>query len=74
MERQPIGKKLVYQRKSKGFTQGRLADKSKVTKRTIQRIEGGEVEPQLQTVTMLAEAMQIEVDDLLVLDLSLIHI
>jgi len=70
MERQPIGKKLVYQRKSKGFTQGRLADKSTVTKRTIQRIEGGEVEPQLQTVTMLAEAMQIEVDDLLVLDNS----
>lgn len=68
MEEQSIGKNLVYQRKSKGYTQDRLSEESRVTKRTIQRIESCEVEPQLQTVKMLADALEIEVDDLLVLD------
>lgn len=68
MEGQSTAKNLIYQRTLKGLTQDKLAEESKVTKRTIQRIEKGDVEPQLQTVTMLATALGIEVDDLLIID------
>jgi transcriptional regulator with XRE-family HTH domain len=70
MERHSIGKNLVYQRTLKGFTQEKLAEKSKVTKRTIQRIEKDDVNPQLQTVQLLANALNIEVDDLLQIENS----
>ena len=68
METQSIAKNLVYQRKLKGYTQEQLSEKTQVTVRTIQRIEKGEVNPQLQTVKLLATALDIEVDDLLVLE------
>ena len=68
METQSIAKNLVYQRKLKGYTQEQLSEKTQVTVRTIQRIEKGEVNPQLQTVKLLATALNIEVDDLLILE------
>jgi CubicO group peptidase (beta-lactamase class C family)/transcriptional regulator with XRE-family HTH domain len=68
METQSIAKNLVYQRKLKGFTQEELSEKTQVTIRTIQRIEKGDVTPHLQTVKLLATALHIEVEDLLVLD------
>lgn len=63
-----IARNLVYQRKLKGLTQKDLSDKTNVTIRTIQRIEKGETEPHLQTVKLLATALEIEVDELLPLD------
>lgn len=68
MENQFLSKNLVYQRKLKGYTQEELAEKTSVTVRTIQRIEKGDVSPHLQTVKMLAAALDIEVDDLLNLE------
>ena len=68
METQSVAKNLVYQRKLKGYTQEHLSEKTQVTVRTIQRIEKGEVNPHLQTVKLLATALEIEVDDLLVLE------
>lgn len=68
MENTSIGKVLHYQRKLKGYTQETLAEKSNVTKRTIQRIEKDEVRPQLQTVHLLAEALEIKVDQLQLLE------
>jgi len=68
MTTQSIGKNLVYQRKLKGFTQNKLAELSDVTIRTIQRIEKGDVNPQLQTIKLLANALEIEVDDILVIE------
>jgi len=68
MESQSLSKNLVYQRKLKGYTQEGLAEKTSVTIRTIQRIEKGEVNPHLQTVKLLAAALEIEVDDLLNLE------
>ncbi|MBD0779977.1 serine hydrolase [Maribacter sp. ANRC-HE7] len=68
METQSIAKNLVYQRKLKGYTQEELSEKTQVTIRTIQRIEKGDVNPHLQTIKLLAAALNIEVDDLLVLE------
>ncbi|MUP44725.1 DUF4870 domain-containing protein [Gramella sp. BOM4] len=63
-----LASNLVYQRKLKGYTQKELSQKTNVTVRTIQRIEKGETEPHLQTVKLLATALEIEVEDLLPLD------
>lgn len=68
METQSIAKNLVYQRKLKGYTQEELSEKTQVTVRTIQRIENGDVNPHLQTVKLLATALDIEVENLLVLE------
>ena len=68
METQSIAKNLVYQRKLKGYTQEELSDKTHVTIRTIQRIEKGAVNPHLQTVKLLASALGIDVETLLVLE------
>ncbi len=68
MENQSIAKKLVYQRKLKGYTQEKLSDEAQVTVRTIQRIEKSEVQLHLQTIKLLAAALSIEVDDLSILE------
>lgn len=67
MDSQSLGKNLVYQRKLKGYTQEKLSDKTGVTVRTIQRIEKDEVNPHLETIHMLAEGLEIRVDDLIIL-------
>ncbi|MAZ27062.1 MAG: XRE family transcriptional regulator [Cytophagaceae bacterium] len=68
MDHSSISKNLVYQRKLKGFTQEELAERTQVTVRTIQRIEKGDVNPHLQTVKLLAAALDVDVDDLLPLE------
>lgn len=68
MENRSIGKNLIYQRKLKGYSQEELSEKTQVTVRTIQRIEKDEVNPHLQTVKLLAAALSINVDDLLILE------
>jgi len=68
MENHSIAKNLVYQRKLKGYTQEELSTRTAVTVRTIQRIEKGDVNPHLQTVKLLATALEIDVDDLLNLE------
>lgn len=68
METQSIAKNLLYQRKLKGYTQEELSERTEVTVRTIQRIEKGDVSPHLQTVKLLAAALEVEVSDLLPLE------
>ncbi|MEO0526532.1 MAG: serine hydrolase [Bacteroidota bacterium] len=68
MEIRSIAKNLVYQRKLKGYTQEELSERTQVTVRTIQRIEKGDVNPHLQTVKMLATALDVQVEDLLPLE------
>ncbi len=68
MEVSTIAKNLVYQRKLKGYTQEELSNKTQVTVRTIQRIEKGDVQPHLQTIKMLANALEIELEMLLPLE------
>ncbi|WP_109301274.1 serine hydrolase [Aquimarina sp. AU474] len=68
MEDQSIAKNLIYQRKLKGYSQEELSAKTQVTIRTIQRIEKGDVNPHLQTIKLLATALDIEVEDLLIIE------
>lgn len=63
-----ISENLIYQRKLKGYTQEELSGRTNVTVRTIQRIEKGDVHPHLQTVKLLAAALEIEISDLLPLE------
>ncbi|SDQ76003.1 serine hydrolase [Flagellimonas zhangzhouensis] len=67
MNNASIGERLKYQRKIKGYSQEELAHRTNVTVRTIQRIEKEEVSPHLNTIKLLAVALEIEVDDLVVL-------
>lgn len=68
MKSQSISETLLFQRKLKGITQSELSDKSGVGIRTIQRIEKGEVQPHMQTVKLLAEALDVSIDDLIILE------
>ena len=68
MKNQSLAERLKYQRKSKGFSQEELSLKTNVTVRTIQRIENAEVNPHLNTIKLLAVALDIEVNELLPLD------
>ncbi len=68
MENYSLAKNLTYQRKLKGYSQEDLSEKTNVAVRTIQRIEKGDTNPHLQTIKLLAAALEIEVEDLLVLE------
>ncbi|WP_037348986.1 serine hydrolase [Sediminibacter sp. Hel_I_10] len=65
MTDQSLAERLKYQRKSKGLSQEELALKTNVTVRTIQRIEKSETNPHLNTIKLLAAALDVEVSDLL---------
>ena len=68
MNNTSIGERLKYQRKIKGYSQEELSGRTNVTVRTIQRIENEEVSPHLNTIKLLAAALEVEVSDLLPLD------
>jgi len=55
--------RIVELRKARGWTQEKLAEKSTVTVRTIQRLEAGN-DASLETLTLLARALQVPVRDL----------
>jgi transcriptional regulator with XRE-family HTH domain len=60
----PIHQTLLLARKQKGLTQEELAEQTKLTVRTIQRIENGENIPRAYTLKALAAALDIGFDDL----------
>ena len=68
MNHSPLSKNLLYHRKRKGMSQEKLSECSGVTVRTIQRIERGEVNSHIQTIGLLADALEVPVQDLLPLD------
>lgn len=68
MNNSSIGERLKYNRKIKGYSQEELADRTNVTVRTIQRIEKEEVSPHLNTIKLLAVALEIEVEELITLE------
>ena len=57
MEKSGFGTKLVEIRKAKGLTQEEVAQKCKITARTIQRIESGIVKPRAFTIKIISEAL-----------------
>ena len=52
-----LAEKIVIDRKSKGLSQEELAERAKVSLRTIQRIEKGESEPRGFTLQAIAGAL-----------------
>jgi uncharacterized Tic20 family protein len=60
-----IGKKIIQFRKVKGLTQEMLSELTGLNVRTIQRIESGEVDPRLHTLTTIAEALGVNLEELL---------
>jgi uncharacterized Tic20 family protein len=57
MNQPDFGLKVAELRQQKGLTQERLAELCEVSPRTIQRIEGGEVDPRAYTLHCLGEAL-----------------
>jgi transcriptional regulator with XRE-family HTH domain len=50
-------------RKAKGLSQEALAEKAKINLRTLQRIETGNVVPRGETLRLLAQALDVSVED-----------
>lgn len=64
-EKAAVARNLRHQRKQKGLTQEQLSESSGVAIRTIQRIENARVEPHLQTLSLLARSLEMEVQELM---------
>ena len=60
MEKLDFGTKLIEIRKAKGLTQDEVAEKCKITVRTIQRIESGIVTPRAFTIKVICETLGFE--------------
>ncbi len=58
------GRKLALLRKEKGMTQETLSESSRISLRTIQRIENGETKPRAHTLKVLIECLGASADDL----------
>lgn len=59
-----IGQKIKELRLLKGLTQEDLAERTRLSVRTIQRIESGDVDPRTYTLSLLAEALDVELETL----------
>lgn len=60
-----LAKKIKQLRKEKGYSQDKLAQKSGLGLRTIQRIEQGYSQARAETLRLLAEALEVEIKDLI---------
>lgn len=60
-----IGQKITEIRKQKGLSQEELSENSKVSLRTIQRIEKDETDPRGATLKTVCDALQINIEDIL---------
>lgn len=69
METKDLAKNLKKLRASRGMSQEYLADESRVSLRTIQRIENNESEPTGETIKRIAIALDVELSKLIGLNL-----
>lgn len=60
-----LGEQIRQARLHKGLTQEELADLTKITLRTVQRIEKGENTPRIHTIRSIAEELEINLEGLL---------
>jgi uncharacterized Tic20 family protein len=65
MDKTAIAKKIVHFRKLRGITQESLAEVTGLNVRTIQRIESGDVDPRLYTLKSIADALDVNLEELL---------
>ncbi len=57
MKKSDFRTRLIEVRKAKGLTQKEVAEKCKITVRTIQRIESGKVKPRAFTIKLISETL-----------------
>ena len=60
MRKLDFGIKLIEVRKARGLTQEDVAEKCKITVRTIQRIEAGVVKPRVYTIKIISDILGID--------------
>ena len=60
-----IGERLKEIRKLRGFSQERLAEKVDISPRYLSRLEVGQKTPSIDTLARLAEALEVQVWELL---------
>ena len=65
MDKTAIAKKIIHFRKLRGITQEMLSEVTGLNVRTIQRIEAGEVDPRLYTLKSIADALDVNLEELL---------
>ena len=58
--------KLTELRKLKGYSQEKLAERAGINIRTLQRLEKTDVNPQPHTLKILADALEVTIDDFMV--------
>ena len=59
-----ISEKIIETRKLRGYSQEELASLAKVNLRTVQRIENNENEPRGKTLSLIAKALGLNVEEL----------
>ena len=64
MKKELVSKKIIALRRQNGLSQEQLSNNSGVALRTVQRIEAGSVTAHLQTLSLLAKALNVEVSEL----------
>ena len=65
MKHSELAQKIKDLRNRKGLSQDQLADAAQINLRTVQRIEAGETEPRGDTLTRIANALNIKPDELI---------
>jgi len=65
MKHSELAQKIKDLRNRKGLSQEQLADAAKINLRTVQRIEAGETEPRGDTLTRIANALNIKPEELI---------
>lgn len=59
-----FGKKIKYSRENIGYSQAKLSEKTGIVREQISRIENGQINPTLETVFKLSEALEVSLSDL----------
>ena len=60
-----LAERIRQRRTQKGYSQEYLADSANISIRTLQRIEAGQTEPRGHTLTSLAKALDMAIEDLM---------
>jgi transcriptional regulator with XRE-family HTH domain len=60
-----LGSRVAQLRVQKGWSQERLARRTRLSLRTINRVERGDVEGHIGTIAKIAKALGVTVDELL---------
>ena len=63
-------KALISAREKTGLTQGQVANEAKITARVYQYYEAGERKPNVYTAQLIANALNVAVDDIFPLNLT----